>query len=100
LPNWILVVSLIVLAVFPFTVFVIHVGRGQAVVVANGHRDSLAEARLAARLADQVESRRFIKEGRARRHVTPGVAIVGLAVPAFWVALFGVVGRRGFALRV
>lgn len=100
LPSWILLAALIVLPVFPFSVFVVHVGRGRPVVIDHGQRDTVAEARLAARFADPVEARRFIKEGRAHRHLTPGIAMLGLAVPAFWVALFGVVGRRGFALRV
>jgi hypothetical protein len=99
-PSWILVVALIVLPLFPFTVFVVRPSRPHAVVVVKGHRDAAAEATVNAQLADPVKARRLIKARRATRHLTPGMAVLGLAVPGAWVALFAIVGRRGFALHV
>ena len=93
-PNWILVAALIILPLFPFVVFVTNVGRPRPVAVQVGR------SAVKARLSDPAAARRFIKERRADRHLTPGIAIVGLSVPIAWVALFAVVGRRGFALRV
>jgi hypothetical protein len=100
LPSWILVAALIILPLFPFAVFVIRLGRPHAVVVVKGRRDAIAEARVNAQLADPATARRMIKQGRARRHLTPATTVLGLAVSGMWVALFGVVGRRGFALHV
>jgi hypothetical protein len=85
---------------FPFTAFVVRLGRPHAVVMVKGRRDAAAEAKVNAQLADPVTARRMIKQGRAGRHFTPRFVIVGLAVPGVWIALFGVLGRRGFALRV
>jgi hypothetical protein len=91
-----LVAALIIMPLFPFVVFAIRVGRERPVAVDARRRSPGVEAKL----SDPAAARRFIKERRADRHLTPGIAIAGLAVPLVWVAAFAVVGRRGFALRV
>jgi len=96
LPNWVLLAALMILPVFPFIVFTTHIGRDRPIVFRDGRRDTATEQML----STPARVRQFTKERRGGRHVTPGIAVVGMMVPLTWVAAFAVVGRRGFALRV
>lgn len=97
LPNWVLLAALAILPLFPFVAFARHIGPDRPIIVfRDGRRDTVTERML----STPARVRQFTKVGRARRHLTPGIAVVGMVVPLTWVATFAVVGRRGFALRV
>jgi len=74
-----LTVVLTVLALLPFSVFVVRPDRQP--------RFPAAE-------------RRDIRDFRARRHPTAGSVVEGMLAPLVWIGVFAWVGRRGFGLRV
>jgi hypothetical protein len=92
----VLVTALVILPLFPFVVFTMHIGRDRPIIVRDGRRDTVAEQVL----STPASLRQFTKERRGERHLTPGIAVIGMMVPLIWVAAFALVGRRGFALRV
>ena len=95
IPFRILEIALVVLVLFPFSIFAI---RSRDQVLSRRIGNARSEAVLPTSAAD---ARARLKAQRAeRRPRTAGNMIVDLIVPLFWVGVFAVVGRRIFALRL
>jgi len=95
IPFRVLEIALVVLVLFPFSIFAIR-SREQVLSRRIGDGRSAAIQPVSA-----ADARARLKAQRAqRRPRTAGVVIVELIVPLFWTGVFAVVGRRIFALRL
>jgi hypothetical protein len=95
IPFRVLEFALVILVLFPFSIFVI---RSQRQLLSRRIGDGRSTAVMP---TDAGDARARLKELRARPRPRPAsVIVMSLLVPLFWIGVFGVAGRRLFALRI
>ena len=95
IPLRVLEIALVILVLFPFGIFAI---RSEREVLSRGIGDGRSAT---VRPTSAADARERLKERRARPRPRPAsIIFISLLVPLAWIAAFGVVGRRLFALRI